>query len=108
MSHLNPAYQTVALRAVGTPPTAHDVVGLALDMPRGTAADALRLRLTLPDAEAVALALLNAVAIQRYRASLCQAQSPISSGNPSAEGSPQEGQSVCPPAKSSNACCGEG
>ncbi|MBB4726371.1 hypothetical protein [Xanthomonas arboricola] len=104
---LNPAYQTVSLRAVGTPPTNHEVVGLAFDTPRGTAADALRLRLSVQDAERVALELLNAVAIQRYRASLCQLHSPISSGKPSSDGSPQDGQSVCPPAKSSSACCGE-
>ncbi|MCE4371793.1 hypothetical protein [Xanthomonas hortorum] len=105
---LNPVYQPVALRAVGTPPTDHHVVGLAFDTARGTAADALRLRLSVEDAERVALELLNAVAIQRYRASLCQLHSPMSSGNPSSDGSPQDGQSVCPPAKSSSACCGEG
>lgn len=105
---LNPAYQMVVLRAVGTPPTDHNMVGLAFDAPCGTASDALRLRLGVQEAERVALALLDAVAVQRYRASLCQLQSPTSSGNPSSDGSPQDGQSVYPPAKSSNACCGEG
>ncbi len=105
---LNPAYQRAVLRAVGTPPADASVVGLSLDTSSGRADEALRLRLSLGEAERTALALLDAVAVQRYRASLCQVQASISSGSPSSDGSPQEGQSVYPPAKSSSACCGEG
>ncbi|UZW62739.1 hypothetical protein [Lysobacter enzymogenes] len=104
---LNPGYKLVSLRATGTPPCNHEFVGLALDEPGSGAAEAHRFRLTLAEAERAALALLDAIAIQRYRASLCKVQSPIWSGSPSLEGSPQDGQSVCPPAKSSNACCGD-
>jgi hypothetical protein len=105
---LNPIYKPATLRAVGGPQSHGDVVYLALDYGNGTVDDALRLRLTVSDAEKIALGLLDAVAVQRYRASFLAHQSLISSGNPSADGSPQDGQSVAPLARSSSACCGEG
>lgn len=104
---LNPAYKPVSLRASGAPRDHHDVVMLALDGPNQAPEHAFRFLLPLAEAERIALALLSDVAVQRYRDGLTRCQSPISSGNPSNDGSPQEGQSVYPPARSSNACCGE-
>lgn len=104
---LNPAYKPVSLRAVGTPPGHHDVVGLALDVPGGGAAEALRFHFSREDAERTALALLDAVSIQRYREAVCQFHSDTSSGSPSNEGSPQSGQEQCPPASSSSADCAD-
>jgi hypothetical protein len=101
-------YKPASLRAVGGPESHLEVVYLALDQAGGSVADALRLHLTVEDAERIALALLDAVAVQRYRASDLAHHSLISSGNPNSEGSPHEGQSVAPFAKSSSACCGEG
>lgn len=103
----NPEFELVSLRAAGTPPDDHHVVSLVLNPDRGESERVYRYRLDLAQAEATALALLDAVAVQRYRASVERFQSPISSGNPNSDGSPQEGQSVWPPAKSSSACCGE-
>lgn len=105
---LNPLYQPATLRAAGGPESHLDVVYLALDQAGGSVADALRLHLTVQDAQTIALALLDAVAVQRYRASVLAHQSLISSGSPNSDGSPQDGQSVAPLAKSSSACCREG
>ena len=102
----NPEYQHATFRAAGSPADDLDAVFLALNTPPGDAHSAIRVKLPLDEAERAALDLLNEVAIQRYRR-MCS-QSSIWSGNPSADGSPQDGQSVCPPAKSSSACCGEG
>lgn len=105
---LNPAYTPVSLRAVGGPESHLEVVYLALDRGRGSVADALRLHIPVEDAERIALGLLDAVAVQRYRGFLRNCQSEIASGSPNSDGSPQDGQSVAPLAKSSSACCGEG
>lgn len=73
---LNPAYKAVSLRSVGSPPDHPDVVGLALDVPGGESAQALRFHLSVDDAQRTALALLDAVSIQRYREAVRQFHSP--------------------------------
>lgn len=88
---LNPAYKAASLRSVGMPPGHPDVVGLALDVPGGGSAQAVRFQLSVDDAERMALALLNAVSIQRYRVAVRQFHSPMSSGSPNCDGSPHEG-----------------
>lgn len=94
---LNPSYRRVGFRATGTPPGHHDVVGMSLDVPQGSAADALRFHLSVEDARRLGMALLDAAAIQCYRAEVellkSWLQSPISSGNPIDDGSVSEGQS---------------
>lgn len=104
---LNPSYTPVSLRAVGGPEGHPDTVYLALDTAEKTVASALRLHLTVEEANEIALGLLEAVAIQRYRCGLRKCHSLMSSGSPSSDGSPQDGQSVAPLAKSSSAFCGE-
>lgn len=88
---LNPAYKPAALRSVGRPPSHPDVVGLALDVQGGDTAQALRFHLSVDEAERTALALLDAVSIQRYREAVRRFQSPMSSGSPNCDGSPHEG-----------------
>jgi hypothetical protein len=108
----NPAYKRVFLRATGAPEADTGVVLLALDVAGRNWADALRLSLSLEEAEAIAMALIGDAAIQRHRQAIqrhrliCD-QSDMSSEIPSSDGSPQEGQSVAPLARSSTACCGE-
>lgn len=103
---LNPLYKPASLRAHGGVLSHGDVVYLALDFASGSAADALRLHLTVADAEKIAVGLLDAVAVQRYRTLRLTCQRSISSGSPISDGSPHDGQSVVPPAKSSSARCG--
>ena len=88
---LNPAYKPASLRSIGMPTGHPDVVGLALNVSGGEPAQALRFQLTIDDAERMALALLNAVSIQRYRESVRKFHSPISSGRSNCDGSPHEG-----------------
>lgn len=83
-------YKPAVLRSVGQSPVDLDHVGLSLDAGGQPRED--RFCLSLSEAERLALALLDAVAVQRYRAVRATCQSPISSGNPSRDGSPQEGQ----------------
>lgn len=109
---LNPAYQPVTLRATGAPRSDLDVVMLALDTPVGDLAGAHRFVMGIAEAEQVALALLHEVAVQRERAGvqrlgLTCSHSPRSSGSPSVDGLPQDGQSVTPLANSSATTCGQ-
>lgn len=67
---LNPVYKPASLRSVGVAPYRHDVVDMALDVSCGGAAHAHRFQLTLADAERTALALLDAVAVQRHLRSI--------------------------------------
>jgi hypothetical protein len=84
---LNPAYKPASMRSVGMPPAHPDVVGLSLSCGTDCPADAMRFHFTREEAERLALALLDAVSIQRYRV----AQSSICSGKPNCDGSPQSG-----------------
>ena len=59
------------------------------------------LLLTVANAEWLLGALAQEVNDYRARTAV---QSPTSSGSLNNDGSPQDGQSVCPPAKSSQAC----
>lgn len=83
-------YKPALLRSVGKSPDDLAHVGLSLDA--GGAVRDDRFVLGLGEAERVALALLDAVAVQRDRATREMLQSPMSAGNPSSDGSPQEGQ----------------
>lgn len=108
---LNPAYQPVTLRATGAPNDQLDVVMLALDTPAGDVSSAHRFLIGVAEAEQVALALLHEVAVQRERAGIQRfgetcPHSLRSSGSPSFDGSPQDGQSVTPLASSSATICG--
>ena len=107
----NPSYKPVSLRATSAPEADSAVVLLALDVAGKSWADALRISLSLEEAEAIAVALIGEAAVQRHRQAvqrhrlICD-QSDMSSEMPSSDGSPQDGQSVAPEATSSTACCG--
>jgi len=100
---LNPLYKTVKLLSSAMPPSHPEVVGLALQVPGSAPADAFRFHLSPDEAERIALALLNSVAIQRYRATVREFHSYRASGNPSSDGSPQTGQPECPETSCSSA-----
>lgn len=84
-----PIYPHAVLRCVGQSPAALDRVALSLDA--GGPATSDRYALTLPEAERIALALLDAVAVQRYRALRATVHSPMSSDIPNCDVSPHEG-----------------
>jgi hypothetical protein len=85
----NPAYIPASLRSVGRPPDLLTHVGLALTVGDGSPEAAARFFLSLEEAERTALVLLEAAAQQRYTAFI---QSSKSSGMPSPDVSPDEGQ----------------
>jgi len=91
---LPPIFHPATLLGVGRPPDELGVVGLALQTDRG---DVARFSLSLNEAQRIALALLDAEAMQRHRAALHEVQrhqSSIESGQPNSEGSPPATQGV--------------
>lgn len=65
-------YTWVRLRCTSTPRALPDAVLLGLDVAGERADEAYRLRFTLADAQRVALALLEATAVQRYRVEVAE------------------------------------
>ena len=89
-------YADARVRCVVARPGVPEHLDLAFDIAGVTT------RLRLPREQVVWL-----VEAIQYDYLDANSQSPIWSGSPSSDGSPQDGQSVYPPARSSNACCGE-
>ena len=89
-------YVDARVRCVVARPGSPEFLDLAFDI------DGVTTRLRLPRNQVVWL-----VEAIEHDYLGTNSQSPTSWGSPSSEGSPQDGQSVCPPARSSSACCGE-
>jgi len=107
---LNPAFRHVRRPFANATPGHPELVGFSL-LPSDDQRDPpipLLFHINRDEAEQLALRLLDAVSIQRYRDEMAQFHSCKESGMWNKAGSPQEGQSVCPPIRSCNTNSGEG
>lgn len=88
---MNPNYKPAVMRSIGTPLDAFGFVGLAISPLDDRSPDAaFRFRLTVDEAERMAIELLRAAHIQTYRSDV---QLFKSSGTPSVDGSTPPGHS---------------
>lgn len=106
---LNPIYKPGTLLSVGRPPDHPEVVCPSIVVPPDAyVAGAVRIVMPLEEAQRMALALLDAVSMQRQRAEVRDSHALRSSGKSSVDGSPTPTDAVCPPASWSSADCAVG